>query len=143
LQQFANRAAVRITVGIDLYGTSREGLEDLLHAVPNGGIYVFHNNGPTTFHPKVYVFRNQHAADVLVGSGNLTGGGLYANYEASLSISLNLQDENDAQLLANIEGGLDPWSEETPGLCYPLTEDLLTNLVNAGLVRPEAAFVPV
>jgi hypothetical protein len=143
LQEFANRAAVRMTVGIDLFGTSREALEDLLHSVPNGQIYVFHNSGPTTFHPKVYLFRNEHTADIIVGSGNLTSGGLFVNYEASLAVSLDLHNANDNQLLASVESGLDNWSHEAPGLCHLLTEELLTKLVNLGLVRSEAAFVPV
>ena len=143
LREFANRASVRMSVGIDLYGTSREGLEDLLHSLPNGQIYVFHNNGPTTFHPKVYLFRNQNSADVLVGSGNLTSGGLYVNYEASLAVSLDLQNVDDAQLLAAVEGSLDTWSNETPGLCHLLSDDLLTNLANLNLIRSEALFVPV
>lgn len=89
LREFSGRAQVKISVGVDLYGTSREALTDLLEATP-GGVFVYRNNGPYTFHPKVYVFKSAERADVLAGSGNLTGGGLFTNYEASLAVSLNL-----------------------------------------------------
>ncbi len=81
LLNFSDRAQVRISVGIDLYGTSREALSDLLEATPHGQIFVYRNNGPYTFHPKVYLFKSDHRADVVVGSGNMTGGGLFTNYE--------------------------------------------------------------
>ena len=86
LQEFSRRAEVRISVGVDLCGTSREGLTDLLALAP-GGVFVYRNSGPYTFHPKVYLFKSATHADVLTGSGNLTGGGLFTNYEASLAVS--------------------------------------------------------
>jgi len=54
LQEFSVRGRARISVGIDLMGTSTEGLNDLLAATPGGEVFVYRNNGPYTFHPKVY-----------------------------------------------------------------------------------------
>jgi hypothetical protein len=138
LRDFSGRAQVLISVGVDLYGTSREGLNDLLEATPNGQIFVYRNNGPYTFHPKVYVFKSPQRADVLVGSGNLTGGGLFTNYEASLATSLDLAVPEDAAFLQIVEATLDGWSQPQQGLCYVVTPDLVEQLVASGLVRSEA-----
>src|SRR5580658_4095599 len=92
---------VRISAGIDAGGTSAEGLTDLIKAVGKpGGIFVFKNANSSTFHPKVYLFKNQDAAAVLVGSGNLTEGGLFTNYEAAVHFRLDLNDPVHAKLLA-------------------------------------------
>jgi hypothetical protein len=138
LGNFSGRAQARISVGIDLYGTSREGLSDLLEAMPGEHVFVYRNNGPYTFHPKVYLFKSGERADVLVGSGNLTGGGLFTNYEASLAASLNLAVAEDAAFLRIVEATLDVWSQPQQGICYVLTPDFLDQLVGTGLVRSEA-----
>ena len=91
LATFAERGHIEIVAGIDHRGTSYEGLLDLLRAVmPNGRIVIFHNRLLHTFHPKIYVFKSETAADLVVGSGNLTEGGLFTNYEAALRLKLNL-----------------------------------------------------
>jgi hypothetical protein len=141
LRDFSDRSQVRISVGIDMYGTSREGLSDLLNATPDGQIFVYRNNGPSTFHPKVYVFKSEQRADVLVGSGNLTGGGLFTNYEASLAASLDLAVPEDAAFLQIVEATLDEWSQPKRGICYTLTAELLNQLVAYGLVKSEAQLV--
>ena len=88
LADFSRRATVKISIGIDQNGSSLEGIRGLLDAVSgHGEIYIFHNENQSTFHPKVYVFKNDTDAYVLIGSGNLTQGGLYTNYEASLFCS--------------------------------------------------------
>jgi HKD family nuclease len=72
---------VTAVVGIDQKQTSFEALEELLFVSDN--LFIFHNEIFTrTFHPKFYLFEspNNHAW-ILVGSSNLTGGGLYGNYE--------------------------------------------------------------
>jgi len=139
LRDFSDRAEVTLSVGVDLCGTSREGLSDLLEATaPRGRIYVYRNNGPYTFHPKVYLFKSAQRADIIVGSGNLTGGGLFTNYEASLAVALDLTEERDADLLRAVEGTLDTWSEARQGVCYVLSPEFLDQLVAAGLVLGEA-----
>ena len=140
LQAFSGRgAAVRIAVGIDAGGTSREGLTDLLEAVAErGSVFVFRNANSSTFHPKVYLFQNEAAAEVLIGSGNLTEGGLFTNYEASVRLHLDRSSERDASLLASICAALDTWSNSTLGLCYLLDQQLLTKLAVEGYVPEEA-----
>lgn len=138
LLNFSNHGTVRLSAGVDLYGTSREGLTDLLNSTPNGQIYIYRNSGQYTFHPKVYLFKSAQHADVIVGSGNLTGGGLFTNYEASLAARLDLAVEADAAFLQVIEATLDVWSQPQVGTCYLLSPEFLEQLVAAGLVRSEA-----
>src|SRR6266700_2476565 len=138
LREFSAKADVRLSAGIDMYGTSKEGLNDLLEATKEGQIFVFRNNGPFTFHPKVYLFKSPGHADVLVGSGNLTGGGLFTNYEASMGASLDLAVNEDSDFLQLVEATLNEWSQPKEGICYSLTPKFLDELVERGLVRSEA-----
>jgi hypothetical protein len=137
LLEFSNRAQVKLSVGIDLKGSSSEGLNDLLQATPNGEVFVYRNS-PRTFHPKIYLFKNEDRADIVVGSGNLTSGGLFTNYEAAVVASLNLNILSDLAFLQVIEQALDTWSQPQMGVCYLLTPDFLGQLVSAGFVLSEA-----
>src|SRR5262245_18881576 len=107
LAMFASRGSIRISIGVDLHGTSKEGLQALLDAVTahGGQVWIFHNEEPLqpTFHPKVYVFKEPHAALVIIGSGNLTAGGLFTNYEAGAIFELDLDKDADDALLREIE----------------------------------------
>lgn len=140
LRAFGQRGgAIRMSAGIDAGGTSREGLEDLLSAVgATGQLYVFKNANSSTFHPKVYLFKNQLAARLLIGSGNLTEGGLYTNYEAGVVIELDLRLAEDGAFLLEVETALDAWSTPTTGNCLLLDSVLLNRLASEGWVPDEA-----
>lgn len=131
---------VVITAGVDVGGTTAEGLQDLLNAVDDKGqIFVFHNANSSTFHPKVYLFKNDTRAKLVIGSGNLTEGGLFTNYEAGLHVTLDLQNENDFALFQRVEGTLREWSSPKEGLCYRLTSHLMAELVLQRHLPDEAA----
>lgn len=139
LAEFSRRATVRVSVGIDLANTSKEGLSGLLECVgERGEVWVFHNENTSTFHPKVYLFKGEGTADLVVGSGNLTEGGLFTNYEALLSVSLDLGREADRALLAQAEAALDRWSDPSRGLALRLTTELVERLAENGDVPTEA-----
>ena len=138
LSAFADTGHVEIIAGIDHRGTSAEGLRDLLNAVsPRGRIIVFHNRLPFTFHPKVYLFKSPSAAEVLVGSGNLTEGGLFTNYEAALRFSLDLTAPEQVAILQSLERVLDSWADLTAGSTLVLDEALLARLTGLELVPSE------
>ncbi|HYG78799.1 MAG TPA: hypothetical protein VD861_00345 [Pyrinomonadaceae bacterium] len=138
LAEFSRRARVRVSVGIDLAGTSKEGLSGLLACLEGRGeVWVFHNENNSTFHPKVYLFKNEDKAEFVVGSGNLTEGGLFTNYEASLSATLDLSRQPDRDLLAKLETALDRWSDPSQGIALPLTYELIDQLVDSGDVPTE------
>lgn len=140
LAEFSRRADVKLSVGVDHGGTSMEGLRGLMESIEDRGeIWVYHNENHSTFHPKIYLFKNDHEAQVLIGSGNLTGGGLFTNYEASLLLSLDLENASDQSLLTNIETTLDEWADvgESKGLSQLLTPESLAQLVATGYAPTE------
>lgn len=55
------------------------------------------------FHPKLYYVRGAKVACLLVGSANLTTGGLNNNVEASVALELNLSSPEDRQVAEAIE----------------------------------------
>ena len=136
---FARNRRVEIIAGIDHRGSSAEGLRDLLDAVsPGGRVIVFHNRLRFTFHPKIYLFKSSVAADRTIGSGNLTEGGLFTNYEAALRVPLNLADPHDATVLRQIEHVLDAWADLTTGTARLLDDTLLARLTATGVTPSEA-----
>lgn len=56
-----------------------------------------------TFHPKMYLFKNGAVAHAIVGSSNLTRGGLGVNLEANLHISGDLGEEIFSDIISEIE----------------------------------------
>lgn len=133
--------SARISVGVDAGGTSREGLEALLSVASATCTTVVVHNASTaphrTFHPKVYLFCNANRADIVVGSGNLTAGGLYANYEAGLRLELDLTIEPDLSIYLQVRDVLDEWSDVARPTVRNLTPELLALLVQHGLVPRE------
>lgn len=138
LAAFAEAGEVEIIVGIDHQGTSYEGLDGLLRAAsPNGRVVVFHNRLRYTFHPKLYLFKSATHAEVAVGSGNLTEGGLFTNYEASLRLGFDLAKPGDAAALRSVEAALDEWSNLESGTAFVLDDGLLSRLRNLRLAPME------
>ena len=78
-----------------------------LTAVDTGSMHV-------AFHPKLYYARGEKEARLMVGSANLTPGGLNNNIEASLVTVLDLADEDDLDLCTQIEAGFDALHGEYP-----------------------------
>ncbi len=139
LKAFARDNTVEIVAGIDHQGTSYEGLSDLQSAVsPNGRIVIVHNRLPHTFHPKVFLFRSLCEAELVIGSGNLTQGGLYTNYEVGLRIHLNLANAMQSELLKGIEYTLDHWAQQSNSVSQELTNDVLDVLRKSGTVLHES-----
>lgn len=127
------------TAGIDSGGTSAEGLNDLISAVgTHGHVYAFNNANSSTFHPKVFMFSNDTAADLVVGSGNLTEGGLFTNYEAGLRVRLLRSNPDHEAFYSEVRTALEVWSTPVDLLCYALDAELLARLVANGLVPNEA-----
>lgn len=138
LRAFAERGTVKMLIGVDLGGTSREGLADLLACVrERGEIYVCHNENVSTFHPKVYIFRSVAQAVVVVGSGNLTEGGLFTNYEASMMHVLNLTKDEDRKFLSEVDVAFAEWLSPEYRTSRRLTAEFLEELYQQGYVVDE------
>jgi HKD family nuclease len=85
IEQAIGRRGNSITayVGKDHDGTSREAVSLLYHLCTE--VYVVHSTRlDVTYHPKVYLFEGSEHSSALIGSSNLTAGGLYTNLEAGI-----------------------------------------------------------
>lgn len=82
LERFKARGGnIQIFVGVDIQGTTYEALQNLLPLCD--ALYVVHSeDSATTFHSKVYLLENDTDIWMAVGSNNLTGGGLWTNFES-------------------------------------------------------------
>lgn len=85
----SNGGSIKAFIGIDQRNTSYEALVELHNICDE--LYVVHSeNLSHTFHHKIYAFYSQYSALVAIGSNNLTGGGLWTNYETSMIFNYNL-----------------------------------------------------
>lgn len=131
----------RFVVGVDRNGTSYDGLRQLLSVVgANGEVWVLHNPNrreQPIFHPKTYLFESDDRAEVMIGSNNLTKGGLFTNYEASIALSLRADQPEEASLWAELRSAFDEWCAASP-ICLRLDDSILSTLLAEGLVQTEA-----
>lgn len=100
LEKFkANGGTIHVFVGVDMQGTSYEALKNLLPIC--NSLYVVHSeDSSTTFHSKIYLLENDEKVWMAVGSNNLTGGGLWTNFESYQSQEYHLgTSEYDAQYI--------------------------------------------
>ncbi|MFF4816949.1 phospholipase D-like domain-containing protein [Kitasatospora sp. NPDC001309] len=127
LHEFRDQGGkVLLILGVSEGGATREGL-DLARQVADEG-YVFHDPR-RTFHPKVYFASSPGQRSLLVGSSNLTAGGLGWNYEASTWTDWDAGEGKD--VTDQVSAWFDGLIAETKS-CSPLTADLITALENSG-----------
>lgn len=125
LEAFRERGGrVEAVLGVDEGGATIEGL-DLAQTLFDR-VWIFHDPGARTFHPKMYLVQGAEAASLVVGSGNLTKGGLYTNYEIAVDVALDLSDEEDARLSEQARAYFQSLLES--GAARPLTDDLIAEL---------------
>ena len=122
----ARKSGVELIVGISEGGATHQGLELAIGLATRA--YVFHDFEGRTFHPKIYLAKGPKTAHLLVGSHNLTKGGLFSNYEAGLACRLDLRKTKDAALASQVDSYLDRLVDDSE-LCKPLSRTLLTALV--------------
>ena len=132
---------VDVVVGMANRGTSAEALGHLIRL--SRRVFVYHKHHLQTFHPKAYLFDDGenppiHAA-LLVGSSNLTGGGLYQNVEGNLALDLRPLDREEdratydsvVQEIMELQGS--PFCEELMG------DERIGQLLDDRYISTEAA----
>jgi HKD family nuclease len=87
--------------------TALHGLGGTLYAVDTGARTV-------TFHPKLFLVRGAQAARMILGSANLTLGGLNNNIEFGLGVEFDLANKADAVVVDQIESELDQLPKDFP-----------------------------
>ena len=126
---------MRFVVGIDAGGTSREVLEELLSWSVDVRI-VKHRHPGHMFHPKIYLFEWTDRRVVIVGSNNLTDGGLFRNYEGAAQVTY-ASPEDDAEF-TSATVALERFLEPSGPTAYRLTREWLAQAVKSGHVPTEA-----
>jgi HKD family nuclease len=111
LRQHADRTIVFAGVRNDI--TSYQGLL-LLHNIGVKLYIVDTGSRAIIFHPKIYLASSQASANLVIGSANLTLGGLNNNIEAGIWLDFDLTDPNDKALFDDIESQLAAMPAEYP-----------------------------
>lgn len=101
----SNAARVTVFAGIRNDITSQQGLA-LLHDIGVKLYTVDTGSRAVIFHPKLYLVRGRTNARFVVGSANLTLGGLNNNIEAGMLIDFDLVDPEDKAVVDEIEAQL-------------------------------------
>jgi len=86
----------RFVIGLDFCHTDPRLLEELLKLSNNHenlDLFISHDEAKWTFHPKLYAFDGESCTDLVVGSANLTAGGLENNHELSILIHHNKNEQ--------------------------------------------------
>lgn len=126
-----NNVKIKVILGVDQLCTSKEALEEVL----TWGVdaYVYYTLGGNIFHPKVYLFENNDFYTLIVGSNNLTEGGLVKNVECSLLV----QDLRGT----SVENAFySYWKDILDGSdknLYPLTKQLIDQLFADKIIPSE------
>ena len=91
------------------------------------------------FHPKIYFGRNAKKAQLVLGSANLTVGGLNSNIEAGLKIEIDLNIPKDAAFVADLEAKIIGMVTEFPDHVFEVSsDDMVKELFNTGLLVDES-----
>ena len=138
LERFRKRGGkVNVYVGVDLGGTSYEALTALL--LHTSSLSVVHSEKGQTFHAKIYQFLGNDKELIVVGSHNLTGGGLWTNFESSVFIPIDRSSATEKHPL----NGLDDYFRELASLndsFMPIVEqDNIDKLFQHGYIFKEVS----
>ena len=127
-----------IVTGIRNGITSAQGLRRSLeigcrtYAVDTGSRTVL-------FHPKVYLARNANEARLIVGSANLTHGGLNSNVEASIFLKVARDDPEWTSLITELENKIDGMIAEYPENVFVIADNAaIERLLLSGRVVDES-----
>ncbi len=110
---------VKATVGIAFDHTHPDAIEWFLDIGVD--IRIFKDDAGL-FHPKVYLFRDQHRYALFIGSSNLTYGGFYTNWEINCFIEENSSAETP-QDIVSLRETLAKW--HTPEFSFKPTKPWL------------------
>lgn len=127
-------------VGINEKGTTVEALLRILQQP--AFLTIFYKHPSQTFHPKIYWFDNgtseTELATVIVGSSNLTTGGLVTNFEASLvaEIEADTISEHDRAFLRSMHAIWDDLANSPYAHTIAANEDV-RRLYESGYIECE------
>ncbi|MFC9087030.1 phospholipase D family protein [Nocardiopsis dassonvillei] len=117
--------SLEMIVGVSEGGATKEGLQLALDLADKA--FVFHDPR-RTFHPKVYLATGESQQSLIVGSSNLTAGGLAWNYEASVWMDWEGAEPNDT--VRDVQAWFTRLTGES-GACRELTAELIEKMLDS------------
>jgi HKD family nuclease len=140
LAQYLNAASsfknLNLIVGVDLEGTSKEALEEILALNINS--YIFYQKEQPVFHPKIYLFEGVKEFKLIIGSSNLTRGGLFTNVESSVMIEFDSSDKEGLTLLAELKGYYKSLFDFSDPNLFKITANVIADFYSDGIIPDEA-----
>src|SRR5579871_4470790 len=132
LKDFVERGGdCKMVMGIHPQGSSLEAIEELYLILDGAGGELFGLRNPAgspapSFHPKVWWFATARdtRALLIVTSGNLTEGGIYANYEVGTASYLDARLAADAATISDVNAMFADWCD--PSRPHVLRLDVAT-----------------
>lgn len=113
-------AKTKAFIGIRNDITSTQGAAQLLAA--GTSLFVVDTGSRNVlFHPKLYLVRGKTEARLLIGSANLTIGGMNNNIEAGVAVDLDLTNAAEKALVDSIETEFDSLAAAYPSHVLPIT----------------------
>lgn len=140
LSEFLEKGGkTKFIIGVDHSGTTYEGLQEVIKCVGSSGeIWIQHSEEThVTFHPKLYLFEGEKLSVLVIGSNNITEGGLYTNDEASSISWLDMTNKDDLALFTSAKKSFDEWSKDGSTNILKLDSSILESLLSGGYVINE------
>lgn len=138
LARFRERGGtVNAYVGVDLGGTSYEALAALL--LHTDSLNVVHSEKGQTFHAKIYQLSGREKGLIIVGSHNLTAGGLWTNFESSAIIPIKNSSANVSNILKELDNYIEGLTSLDGSLMQIGAQDDIDKLFQNGYIFKEVA----
>lgn len=128
-------AHIRLVIGVDMGGTSKEVLSELASWPVDVRIFKNRKSG-VTFHPKIYMIKRKSTAEIYVGSNNLTEGGLFRNYEGGALVSYHFP--GDLELYNKALSELQQFIDPQHPIARVLDQEFLMRLISRNDIPSEA-----
>lgn len=91
LEKAANRGSdIKVCTGDYLYITQPDGLKELVDIHKEIEVRMWRSNG-VSFHPKAYIFQNEHDGTFIIGSSNLSRSALTTGVEWNLAMKESVE----------------------------------------------------
>lgn len=132
----AHGGNIDVIVGIDMEGTSYEALRNLYEVTDT--LYVVHDENGQTFHTKLFSIVADSTSELIVGSHNLTLGGLWTNYESSCRIHLDHSIPDQLQMQCEVDTYFAGLKGMTGHTLQMTSADDIRELLDQGYVAKEA-----
>lgn len=127
-QSLAKGLKARFAIGLDFYQTDPELLTQLLKLTKKYDLKLYLSASKFTFHPKIYALTHANGCTVLIGSANLTSGGLWENYEASAKV-----DDPSGVLFQSVRSHIDGLLKDSE--LVPATKDRIAEYERRHLIN--------